>query len=525
MKKLKFFAASLGLMTLAACSNSDEVFNGADQLAQLEQEDNAITFGTYMGQAAQTRAAYEGSMTNALLKSKGFGVFGYYTNTNTYEGVNGNRSSWTGKTNFMYNQKVWDEADDGTWEYTPLKYWPNDISTGDVDKNANPDEATGSVNGGKISFFAYAPYADAVGSDGITVLPGNDAAGDPILTYVIPTDGQLVDLLWGVYDGTDNNIFGTGTNTGVPSTASAPVNPDPEVTWPIPDVERNVSGGYAKDILRTYTMNADLTKQKTNGKVGFAFKHALAKVGGSAVGSGTQTGFQVALDIDDVTHTSAAKDPNTVVTIESISIKNNATKYYNASGLQSAAYIKGGTFNLATGKWTITEGTSSDAVTHTITRAGAAGSADLATSIAEPASVTTMTKPSTDYMVNGSVEGVTTTLKNVYQTETNPLVFVPGTIPSFDVTVKYLVRTFDGNLASSASGEGTWTKVTQTIKKSVTFTKPVQLNKQYNLVMYLGLTSVKFKASVSDWEQGDTDGDGDVDADDKTTVDLPLNVN
>ena len=66
--------------------------------------------------------------------------------------------------------------------------------------------------------------------------------------------------------------------------------------------------------------------------------------------------------------------------------------------------------------------------------------------------------------------------------------------------------------------------MTQKIKKSVTFTKPVELNKQYNLTMYLGLTSVKFKASVSEWEQGDTNGDGTVDANDKTEVDLPLNV-
>ena len=84
MKKLKFFAASLGLMTLAACSNSDEVFNGADQLAQLEQEDNAVSFSTYMGSSATTRAGLAGAITTESLKTgghkeAGFGVFAYYT--------------------------------------------------------------------------------------------------------------------------------------------------------------------------------------------------------------------------------------------------------------------------------------------------------------------------------------------------------------------------------------------------------------------------------------------------------------
>lgn len=43
--------------------------------------------------------------------------------------------------------------------------------------------------------------------------------------------------------------------------------------------------------------------------------------------------------------------------------------------------------------------------------------------------------------------------------------------------------------------------MTQRITKKLTFTEPVQLNKQYSLLMHLGLTSVKFTATVSDWER------------------------
>jgi hypothetical protein len=43
------------------------------------------------------------------------------------------------------------------------------------------------------------------------------------------------------------------------------------------------------------------------------------------------------------------------------------------------------------------------------------------------------------------------------------------------------------------------------------------------LIIHLGLTSVKFEATVDSWS-ADTDSDGDVDTSDARTVFLPLNV-
>ena len=554
MKKTILFAAA-ALAMLASCSQNDDL-NSAPVVAEVEN--NAITFGTYVGGVSSTRATggYVGSITDAELqddkngsKTKGFGVFAYYTGTNTYEQKNG-----TGNTlapNFMYNEQVYYNSG---WKYDNTKYWPNEIAAGgvdDQDNNATDNPAEGLVAGGKVSFFAYAPYWNKeTATDGITGMSANDVTGDPTLTYVFRKDGQIVDLLWGTRGNTSNNVNGV-VNAGVKTSATS------VVSYPITD--RNTQG-WQKDILADkattpdgYTMNADLTKQKTGGVVDFNFKHALAKVGGAKKDKtsgdiSNNAGLMIVLDIDENGNESGGtKGANTVVTVEDITIKQEQVKYWNTStSAWTDAYVTGGTFDLATGKWTpTTTGTSSDVVTQNITSSkdDLGSDAVLATSIAEPTGAATMVdnsgykvKGTVNSVANVEVEGVTTSKKNVYSQETNPFVFIPGTKPSFTIQITYYVRTFDSNLANTApdlgkTGEtGTWTNVKQTIKKKVTFNDPVELNKMYNIVMHLGLTSVKFTASVSDWDVDgwtDTDHDGDVDDGEAvalTQTYLPINV-
>lgn len=87
------------------------------------------------------------------------------------------------------------------------------------------------------------------------------------------------------------------------------------------------------------------------------------------------------------------------------------------------------------------------------------------------------------------------------------------------VKIDYIVRTKDAQLAKGYS------EVEQIITRTVDFQNGVELNKMYNLLIKLGLTSVKFEATVESWEKaGDVDGDGDIDADDDAVVNLPLNV-
>jgi len=280
MKKFMFMMGATALL-FAGCTSSDELSQSDIQNQQAAQ--TPVQFGTYLG---NMRSGTTGAIaTTTDLKDKGgFGVFAYST------GATGWTNAQTAfNANFMYNQEV--TSTDGTnWTYTPVKYWPNDYSTSAVDSSQPDTEdqaATGSVNGGKVSFFAYAPYvASPSGEYGITALTVNNAKESPKVTYKLAANaGDYVDLMWGV---------------------KADENP--------------------------LVYNIDLTKQKTTEKVNFIFKHALAKMGG--VGK-----LQAKLDVDDNAG-GALKDGFTNVTIKSITIQNVENAWANQ-----------GVFDLAAGTW------------------------------------------------------------------------------------------------------------------------------------------------------------------------------
>lgn len=537
MKKTLLFAAT-ALAMLASCSQSDDL-NNAPVVAETNQ---AVEFGTYVGKTPVTRAGTAGSITTTSLKtgthaSSGFGVFAYYTGTAKYndnsvytlvktDGTSGQSSK---KANFMYNQQVtWTSGKTGyigaegdyAWAYAPLKYWPNEVRNGTVDDQTDAGAATTDyTQGGNLSFFAYAPYVNAAISEttkGIvaingetTLAGGNVKSQDPILSYIVaPAGNEVVDLLWGTAGTASVNVV-DGANTGVSYDAGG--------------------NNYAKSILPSYTLNADLTKQKTNGKVDFAFKHALAKVGGSTTGGGAANGLLIKLDLDNGKGAldGGDKEAATLVTINEIKIEARA-KYDEDenSTLDADEYMKSlrGDFNLATGQWgiyttsnfTTKDGTEAK-TTHIINPAGTG--TNVAGKLNEDIAENTISY-SSGWKANGnSIAGVTTDAKNVYDTEASPLVYIPGTYPELTVTVDYIVRTYDANL------DGNFSEVEQKITKTITFAEVVKLNKQYNLIIHLGLTGIKFTATVSDWDP-DIDGDGVIEpaGDDKKDIYVPINV-
>ena len=96
------------------------------------------------------------------------GVFAYLTR--------GNFDESTATPNCMYNQLV-SRQTDGSWYYTPVKYWPNSQVTE------------------RISFFAYAPYTDGTGGN-LSFQGKETASGFPILSYTVPqTESRQIDLL------------------------------------------------------------------------------------------------------------------------------------------------------------------------------------------------------------------------------------------------------------------------------------------------------------------------------------------
>ena len=581
MKKTLILMAAAASVVLTGCTESDI----SNDTSLAKESSSAIEFSAATRGAGTTRAGYEGNMTTDLLKNTattdGFGVFAYYTGKKTYGQQQG--TTYTGESspggniapNFMYNQQVTWNSTLEKWTYLPVKYWPNEVSTtSDDDQNddsSNYPAYTDGENGGNVSFFAYAPYipvsqstataingatpeSGAKGSDtdGITNISGNRYAGNPILTYVIPNDvnsatsASYVDLLWGTLLGTSKNVLNTG-NAGVTGTG----------------IQGTTATTYAAEVLKDEIVNADLTKQKTEGTIGFAFKHALASIGGGNTKDAGKApnGFLVKLEIDKegaeiggiregfrVSGSGANDAWRTIVTIKDVEITNDlngngsidgsavtlAGKNYTERGLPNT-----GTFDLATGQWLTTSnlvvmgqkigtnigaGTTYQAVLNTKIAEVYDDSGSASTWFAEKTGTAT-----SDYFVytlteNESMEhpGVTENVQSVYNnTAQNPFVLIPGSTPTFRVTVDYIVRTYDKNLSAECS------TVEQKISKIITFSEAVQLNKHYNIVMHLGLTSVKFTASVSDWTEDNTGIDSDADGELDLVVEdvyLPRNV-
>lgn len=159
--------------------------NEAQQTAQPKEESEAIGFDVYT-QRTKTRAGTIGDVTTDGLKTgthsgDGFGVFAYYTGENSYdENI---------VPNFMYNQQVKYKSSASVFDYSPIKYWPNE------------------EDNDHISFFAYAPWVPvdattgaATGDKtyGITGVSRNTFTGAPIVNYIATTDlSKGVDLCWG----------------------------------------------------------------------------------------------------------------------------------------------------------------------------------------------------------------------------------------------------------------------------------------------------------------------------------------
>ena len=176
------------LCLLAACSAGDTA------LLPPAEQPAPVTFDVYMGLTSDTRAGTGGELTTANLAD--FGVYAYHNGTTSWD-------SYTGSgivPDYMYNQQV-ERLADGTWSYTPIKYWPNGSGTA--------NDATGQgTTPHRVSFFAYAPYVSLNITDlnekddpttdptsGITAINACDHA--PVIAYTLADDhAAQVDLLY-----------------------------------------------------------------------------------------------------------------------------------------------------------------------------------------------------------------------------------------------------------------------------------------------------------------------------------------
>ena len=334
------------LLLVTGCSKSEVVTTYEQEVAKQEyvkqqptqQEVNnnpvPIIFDASIGEQATTRTV---TPEEALLRSNGFGVFAYYTH-GAYPVPN-----TTVIPNFMYNQRVYWDTD--AWTYTPVKYWPNDYSTGAVD-NQDP-AATGSAND-KLSFFAYAPYVpvntatgaaknpdESIKTTGIVGFSLNSDNGDPLVNYQIGAGSE--DLLW-----------------------SALLN------------QTKTTGAYPDYAVNTPT---------------FSFSHAL-----------TALTFEVGAYFDEtpsMSHTQQIAD-GTYITIDRVDIVSTNLPYQ-------------GWLNLRTGVWTdLTPGSGSTALMNGEIAEHVRYKADATAPYSTP-STTNMVNPGVGRGVNGTPDAAATT--------------------------------------------------------------------------------------------------------------------
>ena len=455
-KKIALFAL-VAVGVFCSCSQSSDLVNDLPTPSEKQkvEEKTSISFDTYNAKSAivrSSRAGYAGDMTTAMLQKEGFGVIAYYTASTDF-------SSWSIEApNFMYNTKVSIAGADGTspssdpWTYSPTVYWPNGNTTAD---NVG---ATG-TDAGKLSFFAYAPYTAVTPSTGIvtatgdaattgiTALSSNAATTDPTVSYSL---NGGVDLLWGT----------AGTNGATVNDAA--------------QAGTTLTGGKA-------AVNVDLTKMKTNGKVNFLFKHALARIGS----------INVLADIDKDGEATGGTLTGSKIFVNNITISNGTES-------EVSTVIGDGSLNLATGVWTA--GSSKQTISKTFS--GESLNSIIRVASTDPEAVGTKT-----WEQIFTTAGVTTASTSIFSGSASPIMLIPGANQTIRVSISYYVTSKDANLSRG------YTWIPQTVSKTISL-GTLEMNKSYSLTLHLGLNSVKFTATVSDWDNADAN----------LRVDLPVNV-
>ncbi len=192
-------ALVLAALSAVSCQESDQPAT-AGEAAQ-----RPIGFRAEVGEA-ETRAVGDGELTTVLLQGRGFGVYCWYTGSAAFTTPKP-ASARTGSTQpylmLMRNQKVTWDATDGAWGYAPVKYWPQD-----------PTE--------KLTFRAYAPYADYLLTDATT--------GMPLLPVVVTKDdyhnGTQHDPLWGTGRSVADDKYGEHYTDVTYATSSHRTTPD-----------------------------------------------------------------------------------------------------------------------------------------------------------------------------------------------------------------------------------------------------------------------------------------------------------
>lgn len=441
------------LLMLTACSEA------IDTLPEQQTPAEAVAFTAYLNRTTDnTRGGQTGAIDIAALRRAdvGFGVFAFLGDDDRLY------TSGTQMPDFMYNQKVCGKTTDNTtWEYSPLKYWPNETGSDAVSTNTD-----------RLSFFAYAPYvgvnpetglltdaySDSERTTGIVALSSHHHRGDPWVQYVVGYNADaLVDLC------------------------------------------------YA-EVSSEKTLNQ--TKHTIGSNVELQFRHALSALN-----------IQVDVDADVVGHSDGETlDNSTCVWVRSVTLDGLATEgilNLNSTAAGGARWLAlDGSSRIASQPVTIHDGRRDgrEGAAEALYEAPIALNPDLVQS-----GLYSYDNINGLYVGTADHKGVTTTYKNLFTPPTTgtddeklaaPLYFIP-TGDALRITIAYDVETCEPNILSTYLADG---KQHGQVSHNV-ISKTVQLSgsdlimqpgQRYTLLLHLGLTSAQFTAEVTPWEETST---------------------
>ena len=451
MKKIYIFAAAAALF--AACSSNEELT--LNDQPQAPTEAGTVGFDAYM-QRSVTRSGTAGDLTTEVMKAgNGFGVFGYYTDNNDYDQL--------AIPNFMWNQQVtahFESTDFKYWEYSPIKYWPNEYGA-----NAVSDDND------KVSFFAYAPYIP-VASDGkapdqtygITGMTRNITAGDPIIKYIGSFDAtKAVDLCWGVCQQSDWQVIQNG------------------------EAQEFALGKPWLNVQRP--ASAEALGENTGQKLKFQFLHALAKMQIDV--DAFVDGYDNTENLNDQTKIWIRSVRFTGFTMKGALNLNNENAYepywmnYNGIG----DLVADDDITIYDQRKDGKEGM--QGATATNEKVGGLNEAFIQNENAI----------STGNW-SGAPAGVTNSPANLFKN--GGIFYVIPTGDPVEIEIIYDVETINNNLGNTISDGATpGSSIENRISKKIKFGDNItvlEAGKAYNIHLHLGMNSVKFDADVVGWD-------------------------
>ena len=265
-------------------------------------------------------------------------------------------------------------------------------------------------------------------------------------------------------DGTLHNISALSANTAAG---------DPTLTFTVNGTAKSQSDLLYADAT---TGLKDLTKQTITGNVTFPFKHALSRIGFKVEVMEDVVNDDPTGTADDGTATSNPIETGTVVSVQKVEL--------------IGKFTGSGTFNFAAGTWTAP---------------AVVGTTDPAYSLDYNA-----TQASSNF--DNTVADAVTIDETKLNADDSYLMIIPKEFTAaagegVKIKVTYTVTTTDTALVGGTS-------TVQNVITSDEFPFTFAAGTAYSFNLHLGLTSVKFSATMSDWENATTE----------TVVNVPINT-